>query len=494
MRDEETPDAGSPLLPAGARQAVPPGGVLATMVALYVVVLGQLTWRQQSNFGTFGFDMGIYDQAIWLLSRFREPFSTIRGLHYFGFHVNVVAFLLVPVYWLGGGPHALYLIETAAMASGAVPLWLLARDRLASPWLALAPSAAYLLSPSLEWINWWHFHPETLAIAPLLFAWWLASRRRWGWFAFAIGLALICKEDVALAVAAMGFATALKFGRTAGGITTVVGLAWFVICTRVVIPHFDGGQAAFYTSFFPALGTSLPQVAKTAVVHPSRWYRPMLAHDRHTYYLQLLAPVAFICLLGGWSALLVGVPQLVVNTAGTIGYAHDIKYHYTSLVLVAVWLGTVEAIGARARRTWTRTAFAAVLVAAALASNVAWSDSPLSVHYHDGEWAHASATSRAEAAAVRQVPPGAGVTASYSMDTHLTHRVHIFEWPNPFVSANWGIDDGSPLPRSDVTYLVLDTTLNPDTRPLLDALLAPGGPFKVVWERRTIIVARRVTP
>jgi hypothetical protein len=116
------------------------------------------------------------------------------------------------------------------------------------------------------------------------------------------------------------------------------------------------------------------------------------------------------------------------------------------------------------------------------------------VHYHDGEWARASVTSRAEAAAVEQVPAGAGVSASYSMDTHLTHRVHIFEWPNPFKTANWGIGDRDPLPASDVSYLVLDTNLNADTRPLLDRLLGPGGSFRVVWQRQTIIVARRVGP
>ena len=51
-----------------------------------------------------------------------------------------------------------------------------------------ALAAAYLLYPSLEWINWWHFHPDALAITPLLFAYWLATERRWGWFAVAVGL------------------------------------------------------------------------------------------------------------------------------------------------------------------------------------------------------------------------------------------------------------------------------------------------------------------
>ena len=94
-----------------------------------VVVFGTLTWRQQSRFGTFGFDMGIFDQGIWLLSRFKDPFVTLRGLELFGNHVNIILFALVPFYWLGAGPHFLYLVETMAIAAGAIPVWLLARDR-----------------------------------------------------------------------------------------------------------------------------------------------------------------------------------------------------------------------------------------------------------------------------------------------------------------------------------------------------------------------------
>ena len=75
------------------------------MVGTYVGVFGSLTWHQQSNFGTFGFDMGIYDQAIWLLSRFKDPFVTVRGLEYFGHHVNPITVLFVPAYCLGAGPH-----------------------------------------------------------------------------------------------------------------------------------------------------------------------------------------------------------------------------------------------------------------------------------------------------------------------------------------------------------------------------------------------------
>ena len=140
-----------------------PSVAAGLLVATYIGVFGRLTWAQHENFGTFGYDMGLYDQGIWLLSRFKDPFVTIRGLHFFQHHVNLITVLFVPAYWLGAGPHFLYLVETVWMALGAVPLYLLARDRLESGWLGVAVAACFLLYPSLEWINWWHFHPDAIA-------------------------------------------------------------------------------------------------------------------------------------------------------------------------------------------------------------------------------------------------------------------------------------------------------------------------------------------
>src|SRR5688572_2220307 len=104
------------------------------MMAVYVVVFGTLTWRQHANYGTFGFDMGLHDHGIWLTSQLESPFVTVRGMNYYGHHVNLVSLLYVPAYWLGAGPSFLYLAETLALALGALPLWLLARLRLRSAW------------------------------------------------------------------------------------------------------------------------------------------------------------------------------------------------------------------------------------------------------------------------------------------------------------------------------------------------------------------------
>ena len=86
------------------------------------------------------------------------------------------------------------------LALGAIPLYLLARDRLVSPWAALIPALVWLLQPSVQWFAWETFHPEVIAIVPVLCAYLAAERNKIGWYWIWLALAIVWKEDLALLV------------------------------------------------------------------------------------------------------------------------------------------------------------------------------------------------------------------------------------------------------------------------------------------------------
>jgi uncharacterized membrane protein len=470
-----------------------PVTALMAMMLVYIAVFGTLSYQQQSNFGTYGFDMGIYDQGIWLVSHFKNPFVTIRGLDYFGHHVNIITLLFVPAYWLGAGPHFLYAVETVCLAAGAIPIWLLGRDRLESSWMPLGLCAAYLLYPSVEWINQWQFHPDALIITPLMFAYWLATRQRWGWFWVAVVVALSCKEDAGLAVFALGICLWIKHRQRAQGvITALAGAAWFLICTKLIIPFANGGAAPFYVTNFPELGTSIFSIIGNFFFHPGKWIKVVFARSRWTYYAQIFWPVSFIALLEPL-VLLIGLPQLFVNTSSATNDAYNIHFFLTSIVVAGVFLATVEACAKRGRTAAGRRFMVGLTVAAALASNVAWSPSPISVNFHTGYWVPPKARDQAINAAISIVPPNASVSATYDIDDHLTHRVSVYEYPNPWIVTNWGIGLRKPPDPSKVDWLVLDTGAVGNQAALYQTLIVKGE-FQTLFSQDGIVVLHRARP
>ncbi|HEX6595325.1 MAG TPA: DUF2079 domain-containing protein [Acidimicrobiales bacterium] len=479
-------------LVAWGRRQDPVRWILAGMVVVWFLVFFYLCKLRHDRFGTFAFDLGTYDQGVWQLAHGRQ-FVTVRGLNILGHHMNLVLLLIAPFYRLGAGPEFLAFVQVAAQASGAVAVFLLARDRLADRWLALVLAAVLLLNPTYQFLAWEFFHPDAVAIAPLLFAYWAARARRWGWFAVAAVLAVACKEDAALAVAGIGVLVAFRDNRRIGALAAGLAAAWFMLSTRIFQPALIPGNAPFYDTFFGDLGNSFGEVVKNSVVRPGTTFDLATRPDRLSYYRLMLAPLAFLP-LASLSTFLIAAPMLAVNVLTTFPYARDYEYHYSALVVAGGILATVEGIARLGRSPSARRFLVGVVAACALASTVAWGPSPLGVKYKQGYWPLAQSPRTAvQQAAVDLVPPGEAVSAVYLLLPHLSHRERIYNFPEPFRRVDWGVQGENLHDPAVVEWLVLDRQLlnDRDSR-LVDRLLQ--SQFTVRYDTDGIVVAERTAP
>ena len=471
------------------RRATREWWALMAMVTVWAVVFGRLVYQRHDRFGSQTFDLGIFDQAAWLISRGGDLFISVRGLDLLGHHANLGLFLLAPFYRLGAGPHFINLLQVASLALGAVPIFLLARDRLASARLALVPAGAYLLHPALGFFAWETFHPDVMAITPLFFAWWLARRERWGWFAASLVYAVCWKEDVALAAVVLGVVVLFRGHRRIGLVTTGLAVAWFLFVNRVLLPGISG--EAFYDHLFNSLGDSPWEIATTLLLHPTRILRALGTPDARTYVWQMMAPFAFMPVLAP-AAFGLGAPQFLLNVVSEAGFTRSIAYHFSAVPLAAMTLATVEAVAFLGRRPVVRRLLAGALTATSLTGAVLWGVSPVGREYDKGWWPlEADARQASKQQAVALPPADAPVSATYEFAPHLTHRRAIYDWPNPWVPTNWGLhNEGTPDPAV-VQWLVVDRRLVGSSADLLARLLG-GGEFEVVFDRDDIVVGRRV--
>jgi uncharacterized membrane protein len=192
--------------------------------AFFVTHVG---WRHD-RFGTFDHDLGIWDQAVWLLSE-GKGFNTVRGLEVFAFHVSPALFVLVPFYWLGAGPNFLDAFMVGALVVGAIPVYLASDHYLRNQWHALIVALAFLVNYAGQWMLQETFHPEVVAITPLLFAYLYAVRTRWWPYALWLAFAVAWKEDVAIAAFMLGFILLVRRQVKVGAITMVATAALYIM-------------------------------------------------------------------------------------------------------------------------------------------------------------------------------------------------------------------------------------------------------------------------
>lgn len=481
------------------RSIHPAAWLMFTGVAIFTVVFARLGIQRHRTFGTWAFDMGIYDQGFWLVSR-GKSFITVRGIDFWGHHVNLIAIAFAPFYWFGAGPSFLMAVQAAALGAGGIPTYLIARDRLGSPWMGLTFAVVYLLYAPIQWIAWANFHPEALVVTPLLFAWWFAMQRRWRPFFVAVVIALSTREDTALAVFVMGLVLWWMLRRERRDdrhaqkmavLTAVLGVVWYLVSTRFVIPAFNRGQQPFYIGYFYGnYGTDTFEIAETIVTRPDRVVSDATQPDRLRFYRDLLLPWGGLP-LGGLVQLAMAGPQLLASVIGTSPYARTIRYQYTAVMIAPIVIASVES----ARWMWkyavVRRFLVPWLLVCAYVTNIAWSPSPLGPQ--DNVWGTDAPRHDSMRAAVAMVPGDASVTATYTLGPHLSHREQIYDWPNPWIPAYWGNDDTYRLPDpGEIEYLVIDRQqIGPDHQDLLTGLIAPGGDFDVLFDQDDVVVARR---
>jgi uncharacterized membrane protein len=480
-------------------RAQPAVVALAGAVLVWFVVFGRLIWLRHARYATFDFDLGHHDQAIWLLAH-GDGFITVSGMPVLGHHLTLAYLAVAPLYWLGGGPQLIDLLQTAALALSAVPLFLYARDRLSNDWLALTFGVAWLLNPTVQWLCWEAWHPETMAIPFLLMTWLMASRRRHGWYWVFLIAALTWKEDIALAAIGLGIVLIVRRQRRLGLLTIAVGAIWFVVAYGIVMPAFNGGTN-HAGIFYGELGDSPAELIKTTFTDPGLVLDRLDNNDALGYARDLLAPFAFTSLLAPL-LLVPAIPQFFANILTNLNFFWSIQFHYAAIIVTFVAIASVDGV-ARFRSDSLRRFGVGAVAAAALATSVAWGMSPISTQYRNGYWP-LTPNPREDTldAAVDSVPGDAAVAATYNIVPHLSHREQIYTFPNPWFPLNWGVAGVAPhdpdhdhVP-AEVDWIVVDRTTHvPDGREeqLLDSLV-DSGEFAVVSDEDGIFVAKREEP
>ncbi|MEO5837287.1 MAG: DUF2079 domain-containing protein [Acidimicrobiales bacterium] len=451
-------------------------GTFAWIAWLYLDV-----WRRHDRFGSFDYDLGLHTQYLWLLSHGRS-FSSITGMPAFGHNVTLGYLLFIPFGWLGAGAQFLDFVQTAALGAAVIPIYRLARRRFASDWTATLLAAVFLLNPVVLNLVFETFHPEVMAVAPLLGAVDAAEDKRWGRFAWLIGFALLWKVDVALFVFMLGFRVWRRHSRRAGIATVVTGFTWFVLCTSVIIPHFSNGHSVF-GPLYGDLGETPLEVAKTSVTDPGRVVDRLETSEPDRYARDLLTPYGFVPLLAPGS-LVLAAPQVAVDLLSYADFTRDFRIgaHYQALPTVALMLGLLDGLARlRRRRPQNWQPVITALCACTLATSVAWSALPAGVQRPLAWSAKGEIKYALRQAMLDAIDDDAGASAPYYLVPHLADREFVYTFPNPWRPSNYGVPGTPPARPTDVRFLVIDqATLNADSTSVAQCVTASGAFERII--------------
>ena len=408
-------------------------------VAAYAVVFAAGAVLHYSVFEMARFDLGNMVQATWntLHGHFLE--MTTLGGHQrsrLAFHVDPFLVLLAPLAWIRSSPQILLALQALVVASGALPVFWLARKHLDSPRAGAMFAFAYLLYPATQFNAYTigdGFHPVTFALPLILYAIWFLDEDRLVAFSVVALLAFTTKEELPLAVGCLGIWYAVRRGRrlfgfsvfAAGLVVTLFNFLW-------VIPHFLPSGANAFAGRYAAVGGTPRGMVHKLFADPGAFVHAVASGHKAAYVLLLLLPFLGLWLLE--PLLLLGaIPDLAINLLSSNGNQTTLQFQYTAgivpFIVAASIFGAARMKGRRLELPlWVLTGCAAVAIF-----------SPIYVGAGDVR-ALGSPLVAAKQHAVSLIPDSTRVAASNQLGGHLSARRFIYTFPS-VRQARWIVVD-----------------------------------------------------
>ncbi len=420
------------------------------LIAIWAGFYGWLAVRRHQAHQSAAMDLGYTDQVVWNTLHGRPfEFSTYENapidlpLETFkrtdillAYHAEL---LLAPIslsYLLHPGPETLLILQAVVIGLGALPAYWLARRRLHSELAGVAFAAVYLLAPALQGAVLSDFHAVALTASLLLWAFFFFDTNRWAAYFACILAAMLTKEDIPVVIALMGLGIliARRQSRTVGLATLALGVGWFVVANRVILPTFSGlGRSPFFERL--ALWGPTPEASlRAALQNPMLVVRWVFKPEIVTYLGGLLCSTGFMSIFG-LPFLLPVAPVLGINVFSAWNWTYSEGAHYSASVMPFIilsgivgmgWLTGRLTRGDRARPSAVVGMLSGAMLAIALIHHILVGVSPV---VPDFAPPRVTEHQRIGQEIMARIPPDASLSAQSDLYPHLSDRRKAYLFP-----------------------------------------------------------------
>lgn len=221
------------------------------------------------QYEVFYIDFGIFDQAIWHVSRFNAPIIDhfiVGGKWIFADHFNPSIFLLSPFYWLTNRSEMLLIVQAFAVGLSAIFLYKIGKDVLKNNFLSLAILVCYLLFVGLQNAVITEFHELTVASLFLMLTFWAIVKKHLKLYFLFLLITLGFKES--FFITGIGIGIAIFFIRREwikiAFLTILISIIWGFLTIKFIIPAFSSGIYIYD----PILPDSIVGKISSFVDHP----------------------------------------------------------------------------------------------------------------------------------------------------------------------------------------------------------------------------------
>jgi uncharacterized membrane protein len=433
------------------------------LIGISSLILFLCSSLKHAVYKSTAFDLGIFDQALYLISQGQIPFSSLTDYHILADHAAFILYPLSLLYWIHANVHWLFIVQAISLSIACYPAFRLALLAGLTQSQGMVVSAVCLLYPVVFNINLFDFHTEVIAIPSILWMVFAARSRQTGLFFIALLITLSCKDALSLTVVAIGLWMILIEDRKKYGFLALIsGVTWFFIASKLVIPWFHPEEAAGvsrYLDKYNELGKTPTEIIRNFFVHPQLVLSQIFSIENLQYLGILCLPVIYIFLarsITPFLQLVPAIPTLLMNILANPGEGalRDLIHQYSLPILPFIALTVIACFQEKSFSFLSGRRGRIAIVSWAAMCFIMFSQ----LSYFFGPYYGSASTFRATRNAVARVEDGKSVLTTAEVVPHLTHRplIEMIVVPNGthrrFIEIT-GTDDSPDIKLFDTILL-----------------------------------------
>lgn len=389
--------------------------IVIAWITILTVLYSALSVVRHTRFESGGFDLGLYDQAVWQYANLLWPYNTIKDRFILGDHLTLTLPLLAPLYLLWSDVRLLLIFQAFWISFSTFAVYKLARQRKLSGLTSSIIGFLYSLFYGIQYAIFFDFHPVVIGVG--LIAWFLyffEAKKQIPALVFAL-LLLLTQENMGLALAGFGCIYFFrKDFRKSAIILIVIGITVSLVASKII-------------ALFSPIGFQYwPQISTLPIEILKQFFD---SQEKRSVWFYSLSWFSFLPILspGAMIATLLDLAQYFVTGPEFSRMWSPFMHHRITLAPLLT-LGTLETLEFFKRKKINVDYVSVVLFAIALG---------LQFYFHlplnklsKSEYWNMEPWMADNRKLIATIPPEARLATQQDLIPHVSHRQHIYlAWP-----------------------------------------------------------------
>ena len=316
--------------------------LMATSFLVFIILFLLATIRHQLLHSN-AYDLGIFEQYLWMASKGIFAPGTIHEMHIFADHG---AFALLPMsllYSIWSSPLCLLAMQSLCIAFTAIPLWIYTKKFDATDNQSWLVALTWWMTPVAFNANLFDFHPE-ICFLPLIA--YVFCKMKSQEHPLSIILLLLClllaRDGNALLLTGIAITLFLyRMPKTSLALVSCTFL-WILFLTRFLYPALGKTGDSFHAADrYTHLGGSWSGFLHNLFSDPASMFIAMQPADSFIYILMVFAPFAFLLRKSDPAIILSTIPLIASNVLSSNYSQKTLIHHYSLPIVLLILIATV---------------------------------------------------------------------------------------------------------------------------------------------------------